>query len=383
VKPSRERGGCWPTAEQELLLQAALLEGQPVIDAWQQWTSRVDIDDVDPGSYRLLPLVYRNLLGQGVTDPLLDKLKGVYRKTWFENQLLFHRMARVLQALHGEGIETLVLKGAALVPLYYRDYGLRPMQDFDLLVHPGDLARTIALLREMGWHRSESEALPLDLVVPFRHALSFWKGAADQFDLHWYALRGRCWAEADDEFWAGAVAFQLGKVDTLALNPTDELLHTCVHGLAWNPVPPFRWAADAMMVLNTSGPEIDWSRLVAQARQRRLSLPLTAALDYLARTLHAPAPPEALADLRSRVVSRFERIEYETVTRHDGGIVASLSRLLVSYERYAPHESLWHRATYFPRYLQFNLEAPHLWQLPRQALRRMRSTLMRFEKTAE
>ena len=47
-------GGFWPTSQQELLLRAALLPGKEAIDAWREWKSGVDVDQLDPGSLRLL-----------------------------------------------------------------------------------------------------------------------------------------------------------------------------------------------------------------------------------------------------------------------------------------------------------------------------------------
>jgi len=79
-------GDCWPTREQELLLRAALLQGNDAINAWHEWKSSVDIEQLDQGSYRLLPLLYRSLHIDGVEDPLMNKLKGVYRMTWYKNQ---------------------------------------------------------------------------------------------------------------------------------------------------------------------------------------------------------------------------------------------------------------------------------------------------------
>ena len=92
----RFTGGCWPTREQELLLQAALMQGKETIDAWEAWKSTVEIAQIDQGSYRLLPLLYKNLRDHGVEDPWADTLKGVYRSTWYKNQLLFRH-----QRIHG------------------------------------------------------------------------------------------------------------------------------------------------------------------------------------------------------------------------------------------------------------------------------------------
>ena len=53
----------------------------------------------------------------GVKDPLMVKLKEFYQLTWCENQILFHNMAGLLDRLHNAGIQTMILKGAALLLL--------------------------------------------------------------------------------------------------------------------------------------------------------------------------------------------------------------------------------------------------------------------------
>ena len=132
---------CWPTHEQKLLLRAALLKGQDAIDAWEQWAAIVDFYDIDYGSQRLLPLLYQNLLDHSIQSLLMERYKGVYRRFWLSNHLLFNRTEPLLAALHEAGIGILLLKGAGLVVGYNLGYALRPMGDIDFRV-PAESAQT-------------------------------------------------------------------------------------------------------------------------------------------------------------------------------------------------------------------------------------------------
>jgi hypothetical protein len=71
--------GCWPNRDQELLLRAALLNGEPALEAWNEWRRTVNVDVVDYGSHRMIPQLYRNMQRLGVNDSLMERLKGVYR----------------------------------------------------------------------------------------------------------------------------------------------------------------------------------------------------------------------------------------------------------------------------------------------------------------
>jgi len=67
MKPSPSAlGHCHPSPVEQLLLRAALLDGEEAITAWQAWITAVDLSNVNPGSYRLLPLLYDNLNRLGV-----------------------------------------------------------------------------------------------------------------------------------------------------------------------------------------------------------------------------------------------------------------------------------------------------------------------------
>jgi hypothetical protein len=268
------------------------------------------MEGLDVSSQRLLPLVYRNLSVERVEDPLLEMLKLHYRRTWYENQRAFHQMAAVLRSFHEAGIKTLVLKGGALVLLHYKDHGLRPMADFDVLVPTRDALRAIDSIKALGWTTESKLPLP-EALTSVLHGVGFKKADASRhLDLHWHVLDECCQPEADDDFWREAVAVQLHGVETLALNPADQLLHLCVHGTKWDPAPPVRWVADAMMVLRSAESEIDWTRLVAQTEKRRLGLWMRDAMSYLREALDAPVPAFVLESLRAMPASKRERMEY-------------------------------------------------------------------------
>lgn len=366
-----DSGSCWPTWRQELLLRAALLQGRDTIQAWQKWRSNVDIDQLDPGSYRLLPLLYRNLRAQGIEDPLMGRLKGIYRRTWCENRLFLYDMSRLLRRFQDAGIETMVLKGAALTMLFYEDYGLRPMDDFDVLVHRQDAETAVALLLKLGckelskpvrWNQAGTFVQPHVLVA---NSCGFKNPAGRAIDLHWHVLYDCCYAHADDDFWDGAVSVELDDVSTRALNPSDQLLHVCVHGARWNPVPPIRWLADAMLILKASECTIDWNRLLAQAEKRRFTLPLRETLTYLRDGFAAPIPDAVLSDARRIPVSAMERIEYKYKSRdYTQRLLSYLPLLWFYYLRSTDAIRSWRKLVGFVEYLQYVHGLRYLWQVP-------------------
>jgi hypothetical protein len=359
----KREGNFWPAPLQELLLRAALLEGEEAAESWKEWRSRVDIGDIeqlDPGSYRLLPLLYHNLKNQCAEDPIMMKLKGVYRLTWYKNQMLFHTITSLLRSFHHAGIDTMVLKGAALTLLCYKDYGLRPMNDFDVLVHTRDVHSAIGVLQELGWN--PLKFTPDDEYISFSYSHGFADKTGREFDLHWHIFSQCRTPDADDDFWEAATFTDFHGVPAYILSPTDQLLHICVHGARWNETPPFRWVADAIMLLNNVPNNIDWNRLTLQADKRHLITPLLETLHYLRDTFKSPVSPELIKNLQAIRVPYPERMEYRIAIKPLTQWTAALD-LWFQHSRLSGHTSLSLRIARFPKFLQKIWGIP-LWRLP-------------------
>jgi len=299
----------WPTAAQELLLRSALLTGPQALEAWQRWKSQHDLveSDLDRGSFRLLPLVYKNLSAQGIEEPHLPRLKGIYRYWWCSNQDLFYQAAGLLERLHEAGIRTMVLKGAAASVLYYDDTGVRPMADVDVLVPYAQVQAAIECVGRLGWRAATGY---IDEEVRYRHSTPMVNDAGREFDLHWHSLREGLQADADDGFWRRSVPLGILHVRSRGLAPADALLHTVVHGMRWNEEPTIRWITDAMAILKSSSDRVDWDALIAEACARRVQLRMVYGLGYLKRTFGAPIPDDAWKRLREARVSSIERLEF-------------------------------------------------------------------------
>jgi len=357
------RGDCWPTWQQELLLRAAFLPGEEAIQAWEEWKSVVDIDDLDHGSYQLLPQLYRNLQNQGISHPLMMKFKGYYRYTWSKNLLLFQNVAALLRSLHQVGIETLILDGAALALRSYQEYGLRPVDDFAILVRTEQAVAAIKRLRALGcnpmWNLPETLT---ETYVSVGHAHPFYSAAGDRIHLHWHVLPECRQINADDDFWHDAVSTRIHNISTYVLNPTDQLLHICVQGALLHAAPSFPWVADAMKLLTAVQAEMDWDRLITQAQKRRLSLPLRDTLDYVQDVLDAPIPSAVFQRIQASPTTKQEQMEYKLRTHR-----MALWRRLSGWFNYSRHTSnipLVRRMIGLPKYLQHLWRLDHLWQVP-------------------
>ncbi|MGZ4846701.1 MAG: nucleotidyltransferase domain-containing protein [Halobacteriota archaeon] len=358
--------GCLPSRQQELLLKAALLQGNVAIDAWTQWKAQTDLDHIDYDSIRLLPVLYKNLSALGVDDPLLNRYKGLHKRAWYMNQVLLHRMASLIRSLEDAGIRTMILKGAPLNLLYYRDYGLRPMGDIDLLVPFDQAAKASSLLLEWGLKPefpSRISRMEPEFYFSSQSETSFVDDSGTVVDLHWHILYELNFAQADDTFWDAAVPINADDgLTTLTLCPADLLLHTIVHGIRWNPEPMLRWVADASVIIN-SGKEIDWQRLITLATRYHLVLYVRNGLLYLNKVLDIPIPASCLEQIQRIKCSPFERMEYYLLNLPFGHPILHL-RTLCLYSRREGDSPVIRRLVGLPAYLQALWGLEHLWQVP-------------------
>jgi hypothetical protein len=321
-----------PSANEELLLRAALWQGQAGKGAFEQWIAQVNLETLDIASRRLLPLVYLNQRTLGVKHPAMDALQSRYRYFRVLNQMLFVRGTEALRALANANIPTMLLKAGALIPLYYRDPGARPMGDLDILVPTEQARDAMRVLSTIGWqpqHRMLDDFKDSYFQHNYAHNLKHREGF--NLDLHRHLLYLDMRPDADAEFWAGAIPVVFFGVPTLALNPADQIVHLCTHGMFWNDISPVRWVTDTYFVLQKA--KVDWTRLLEQTRQRRVVLQLRDMLGYLHERMNAPIPADVLDELNRTPVARLDRLknQLERKPRDEGSVT---EKLLYHYDQY-------------------------------------------------
>ena len=360
------RQTCWPTPTQELLLKAILCQGEVALEAWAAWHATTVFDDLDYGSSRLIPHLYRNLSDHGLDHPMMPRYKGLYRRFWLSNQLLFKGVQPTIAALHDAGIPVLLMKGGGLVLSQQISYGLRPMDDIDILVDPQRATETIDIIRQQGWYPKVG-CVDID---PTLHSLSLLnkvRGREAALDLHWRVLQYELSGQHETGYWARSQPILLDEIPVRAMSTADQLLHTCVHGICWNDIPPLRWITDSMLILESAGTDFDWDHVVTHAEKIQATLHMFHGLNYLKQRLCAPVPAQVLRDLERLPISPQERRFYTITTRKPWPIVGTYLWQFSHY--YRAHKQQGYTPS-LASYLQERWHVP-LWQIPREAIWRV------------
>lgn len=246
------------------------------------------------------------------------------------DNLVFKReLARILEPLHGRGIECILLKGLSL------NYSqLRPMGDIDLMVPPDRLAEAIdAILVLDGYHfrRMQKEGPDFSRVysgrlpererrlVP-RHIS--WNNEFQVFnpslgvlvELHHAPLQIR---NPDKRFMEDIQ----GVLDHLAqfwqekrfdvelgchvLAPEHSLLLMCLRNSIKQPPANSSFRLSNLVdISNLVGNGIDWRRFLQHCVQMRIAPHALFSLDLSQRLLGTPVPDSILRDLKTQCTSR-------------------------------------------------------------------------------
>lgn len=356
----------WLTPQQQLLLRTILLrEPKETLLTWQAWISQVDIDTLDSESLRLLPQLYRCLSRYNVEHPVMPRMKGMYRYIWTKNQQYIYQLAPLLEALHDVGSKTLLVNDSAMAVGYYKDSGVRRMDRLDVCVPESQVSEAIKVFETCGWF--SDKPLPekdFDNYFSKNTSHEFKNKAGLTCILHWQLFPTFLHTDTEDRFWEDAVSCSVQGVPTFMLNPSDQLLHLCVYGVALRRISPIQWITGAMTVLNAAQAEIDWQLLISLTESLHVVLSLQMALTYLHDVLDAPVPLGVLQRLEDLPVSSYEHefmtgftqlslidaVRYHwTIHKNlnsSVNVIRRLLRLPNYFRQYWGLQSVWHMPGY-------------------------------------
>jgi hypothetical protein len=296
------------------LLQASLLSGNMAEDAWDKWQSSVNLDFVDNLSHQLLPQLYQNLTEQGLGGRYLPRLRGIYRRTWYANQLAIKLLKEILSSLGEVKVEAIIIGDAANLDKFYGDR-CHPISSLQLLVHAEHFEVAIQKLQGLGWviarsipnfnqsnqlfielHDSSERSLTLPLYIQ-SHLFNHSQAEADRDP--------QGWKEAKNS-WQNGLAWQL--------SPTDHLLHECDRVFfAKRSLYPVKYPqiisiAEAFLTIRHQS--IDWKRLITQAQCYQMITPVRNMLCTLQDLLLLDLPDWVISELSQIPIANSEKSKY-------------------------------------------------------------------------
>jgi hypothetical protein len=214
------------------------------------------------------------------------------------------RVRAVLTALHGAGVDLIVLKGWAFIQtIYAGDHSARYCEDIDILVHPQQTIQAITVLTRMGY-QSKSETWP-GFRQRFHNSQPY--TLPDQpkifnqlfpVGLHWGLLHTPYYnpAQVDmDALFKRARPLCVQGVQVLELSGEDQIVYGCAHlGLHHFYSEDLHHYFEIGFLIRRLGPELDWGELAQRARTWQCIIPVQRVLLALERLWPGLVPPAAL-----------------------------------------------------------------------------------------
>jgi hypothetical protein len=311
AEPPALRGSWTPGDREALLLQACFAAREDTrLGAWTRWKRGATLDALDRSSLELLASLFIQRPDRAPDDQFIALGRQVYFDTLRRNLQREAGAATAIAALQNAGIDTLLLKGAAVNASVHASRGVRDMSDVDVLVRAAQVGRAVETLSAAGWQIDNGGSASV-IVKESRvhHAWSLSRSGDDHLDLHWRPIASRADPAVTEAFWARAKPAAIGGAPTRVPDPADLLLLTCTHAiqLAWHA--SCRWIVDAMAMMSSERETIDWNRLIELSRCAHLTVRLHVALSYLREALGAPVPDAAVDALRASRTPRWEHRE--------------------------------------------------------------------------
>jgi hypothetical protein len=216
-------------------------------------------------------------------------------------------LGRIAQALAVDGLDCLVLKGAAFSYTAYPAPHLRPRNDEDLWVRASDFERACGVLERCGY--TPQVELTSSEVTRQRHFTSVC-APAHQVDLHWWPVNPSAFDSLPtfDACRDQAVALAAVGPDVYAPGPVHALLLACAHRVAHHTATEdAMWHCDVHFLADTLQPG-DWVRFEAEARSAAIARICGVELSHARATLGTPVP--------AALVERLLAVEGEASARY-------------------------------------------------------------------
>ena len=230
-----------------------------------------------------------------------------------QNLIALNALAAVLDALNDAGIPHILLKGAALALALYKNEGLRPMSDIDLLVPREDVPRALEVLLGCGYdtaipeiHTGASQLYASELFLRANNP------EAPALDLHWCLINTPHYHHkiSAPALWENTTPVAVADVPSQTLAPEALLLHLAGHlALHHHDLEDadLLWSHDIALLIVENAVALDWDAVIALAQTWDLVIPLQRILPTMATEWRVPLPAHLMGAVAALQPSRAER----------------------------------------------------------------------------
>ena len=263
----------------------------PALDSPEEWPTVLDLAI----QHRVAPLVWQALSSAGA-PAVPTSMRTAFEEQVFQGaatRMLCERaLQRLLATLAPQGIQVLVLKGAAVAYSIYPNPQLRLYHDVDVLCLASDYSRLASTLLSNGY-LYEGSHHPLD--PQLSPSESHWVRSFHDFsgdakiEVHFDLLQFGLVDRHHEEFWRAARTLTAGALRIPLLSPEHQVLHLASHVFRHS-FSRLIWLIDLDLLVRQQVDRIDWSSLMALARDEGMAPVVRHVLETANAVLGTPMP---------------------------------------------------------------------------------------------
>jgi hypothetical protein len=279
----------------ELLLKAVLLDKENYLVAFSKWKQNIDFEhDIDSDSIKLLPLLYQKLCDQKVDDDLIPRLKGIYRKSWINNQLICEQLTSLIGDLSAQKITPLILPEAASAFIIYNSLALRYIGKFNFAVKQSQLQDVIRYLYFSGWKVGKNK-FDLNFIFKYGTNISFRKKNVCEITLHWYPDFDSNNNKLETDLWERSIMITQGGQELNFFSITDCFIYLIKNHLS-DPIN----LTDISTMITFHSDKLNWDLIIAETQNINFAETLNQVLLYLKNTVEVIVPDSVYKVLSSK-----------------------------------------------------------------------------------
>ncbi len=251
------------------------------------------------------PLVYWNLREISVSKNIPPEVMQILLKTYYNNLArnlrFYNELSKILNAFKEADIDTIVMKGAFLAEVVYKNIGLRSMNDIDLLINADDLQKAKKELGKLMYFNK--------IVFPTKSHEQFITALEEELqfineakkivvEIHWNIQPPLSHHKVNVyEFWGNAKSVEIVGIETLTFGPENLLQHLCLHldkHLSTTTAPPAKSLRDYCDIAELTKyykEIINWNYLLQSSKDYGIEEPIYRGL-YIANNYFGAFIPE-------------------------------------------------------------------------------------------
>lgn len=220
---------------------------------WGQWLALLRREGLQYFAYQRLK---DNSLLPLLPPDILHQMENDFYSNVKHNMLYAHALAGLTAVLRQNNIPVIILKGAFLGEMIYRNIGVRSMYDMDILVPRAEVLAADAILRALGYSTKQDISFLLEKVTSINSAV--YAGNNAVIHVHWHLINNT-WPV---DYFVGTI-----KEDEIFIRAANSILapehlvvYFCLHALTHH-FEKLSLALDIAHLLRVYEKDLDWEKI--------------------------------------------------------------------------------------------------------------------------